>query len=170
MALVLLVFAIRAVKVEPVRAMPSSGNDYIRSTYLGNITLNKHFRQMELNEVFKGLKQPLQQSDFSTASLLVSHFSNDPKTNIKKNIENIMFLKKNVKSVNLINNTIDNVQAQDLSKQVEAQTDYNFMTGNGSKLIVRRCNKRLKVKIANVSFTDVGSNYEDPLKIQHLLV
>ena len=42
-----------------------------------------------------------------------------------------MFL-KNVKSVNLINNTIDNVQAQDLSKQVEAQTDYNFMTGNGS--------------------------------------
>lgn len=31
-----------------------------------------------------------------------------------------MFLKKeNVKSVNLINNTIDNVQAQDLSKQVE---------------------------------------------------
>ena len=54
MALVLLVFAIRAVKVEPVEAMPSSGNDYIRSTYLGNITLNKHFRQMELNEVFKG--------------------------------------------------------------------------------------------------------------------
>ena len=135
MALVLLVFAIRAVKVEPVEAMPSSGNDYIRSTYLGNITLNKHFRQMELNEVFKGLKQPLQQSDFSTASLLVSHFSNDPKTNIKKNIENIMFLKKNVKSVNLINNTIDNVQAQDLSKQVEAQTDYNFMTGNGSNPI-----------------------------------
>ena len=66
--MVLLVFAIRAVKVEPVEAMPSSGN-YIRSTYLGNITLNKHFRQMELNEVFKGLKQPLQQSDFSTASL-----------------------------------------------------------------------------------------------------
>ena len=33
-----------------------------------------------------------------------------------------------------------------------------------TQLIVRRCNKRLKVKIANVSFTDVGSNYEDPLK------
>ena len=60
----------------------------------------------------------------------MSHFSNDPKTNIKKNIE-----KENVKSVNLINNTIDNVQAQDLSKQVEAQTDYNFMTGNGSNPI-----------------------------------
>ena len=99
-ALVLLVFAIR-VKVEPVEAMPSSGNDYIRSTYLGNITLNKHFRQMELNEVFKGLKQPLQQSDFSTASLLVSHFSNDPKTNIKKNIENIMFLKKKMLKVSI---------------------------------------------------------------------
>ena len=100
-ALVLLVFAIRAVKVEPVEAMPSSGNDYIRNTYLGNITLNKHFRQMELNEVFKGLKQPLQQSDFSTASLLVSHFSNDPKTNIKKNIENIMFLKKKMLKVSI---------------------------------------------------------------------
>lgn len=165
--LVLLVFAIRAVKVEPVEAMPSSGNDYIRSTYLGNITLNKHFRQMDLNEVFKGLKQPLQQSDFSTASLLVSHFSNDPKTNIKKNIENIMFLKKeNVKSVNLINNTIDNVQAQDLSKQVEAQTDYNFMTGNGSNPINSKTVQQTVKgkKIANVSFTDVGSNYEDPLK------
>ena len=33
-----------------------------------------------------------------------------------------------------------------------------------TQLIVRRCNKRLKVKKANVSFTDVGSNYEDPLK------
>ena len=31
-----------------------------------------------------------------------------------------------------------------------------------TQLIVRR-NKQ-KVKIANVSFTDVGSNYEDPLK------
>lgn len=27
------------------------------------------------------------------------------------------------------------MQAQDLSKQVEAQTDYNFMTGNGSNPI-----------------------------------
>ncbi|UDI77470.1 CapA family protein [Staphylococcus taiwanensis] len=166
-ALVLLVFAIRAVKVEPVAAMPSSGNDNIRSTYLGNVTLNKHIRQMDLNDVFASLKEPLQHSDFSTASLLVSHFSKNPKDNIKKNIENIMFLKKqNIKSVNLINNTIDNVQAQDLSKQVEAQTDYNFMTGNGSNPInSKTVQQEVKgKKIANVSFTDVGSNYEDPLK------
>ncbi|PTE69680.1 capsule biosynthesis protein CapA [Staphylococcus devriesei] len=166
-ALVLLVFAIRAVKVEPVEAMPSSNSNNIRSTYLGNVTLNKHIRKMNLNKVFGSLKEPLQHSDFSTVSLLVSNFSNNQQDNIKKNLENIMFLRKqNIKSVNLINNTIDNVQAQELSKQVEAQTDYNFMTGNGSNLInSKTVQQQVKgKKIANVSFTDVGSNYEDSLK------
>ena len=31
-------------------------------------------------------------------------------------------------------------------------------------LIVKRFNKQLKIKIANVSFTDVESNYTGPLK------
>ena len=30
-----------------------------------------------------------------------------------------MFLKQNIKSINLINSTIDNVQAQDLSKKLK---------------------------------------------------
>ena len=69
---VLLIFAIRAVKVEPVETMPHSGNS-IRNTYLGNITLNNDIRKVNLNDVFKSLRQPLQQSDFSTASLSVSY-------------------------------------------------------------------------------------------------
>ncbi|MGW9856397.1 gamma-polyglutamate biosynthesis protein CapA [Staphylococcus hominis] len=165
-AIVLLIFAIRAVKVEPVEAMPHSGNS-IRNTYLGNITLNNDIRKVNLNDVFKSLRQPLQQSDFSTASLYVNQFSKNPKENINKNIENIMFLKKqNIKSVNLINNTIDNVQAQDLSKKVEAQTDYNFLTGNGSNPINSKTvqQKVKNKKVANVSFTDIESYYEDPLK------
>ena len=163
---VLLIFAIRAVKVEPVEAMPHSGNS-IRNTYLGNITLNNDIRKVNLNDVFKSLRQPLQQSDFSTASLYVNQFSKNPKENINKNIENIMFLKKqNVKSINIINSTIDNVQAQDLSKKVEAQTDYNFLTGNGSNPINSKTvqQKVKNKKVANVSFTDIESYYEDPLK------
>ncbi|BGE81529.1 CapA family protein [Staphylococcus petrasii] len=166
-AFVLLVFAIRAVKIEPVEAMPKSNPNAIRSTYLGNITLNPHIRKMNLNDVFASLKEPLHNSDFSTASLIVSHFSKNATDNLNKNLDNIMFLKKqNIKSVNLINNTIDNVQAQDLSKKVEAQTDYNFLTGNGSNLInSKTVQQNVKgKKIANVSFTDVESNYEDPLK------
>ena len=123
---VLLIFAIRAVKVEPVETMPHSGNS-IRNTYLGNITLNNDIRKVNLNDVFKSLRQPLQQSDFSTTSLYVNQFSKNPKENLNKNIENIMFLKKqNIKSINLINSTIDNVQAQDLSKKVEAQTAVSY--------------------------------------------
>ena len=163
---VLLIFAIRAVKVEPVEAMPHSGNS-IRNTYLGNITLNNDIRKVNLNDVFKSLRQPLQQSDFSTASLYVNQFSKNPKENLNKNIENIMFLKKqNIKSINLINSTIDNVQAQDLSKKVEAQTDYNFLTGNGSNPINSKTvqQKVKNKKVANVSFTDIESYYEDPLK------
>lgn len=163
---VLLIFAIRAVKVEPVEAMPHSGNS-IRNTYLGNITLNNDIRKVNLNDVFKSLRQPLQQSDFSTASLYVNQFSKKPKENINKNIENVMFLKKqNIKSINLINSTIDNVQAQDLSKKVEAQTDYNFLTGNGSNPINSKTvqQKVKNKKVANVSFTDIESYYEDPLK------
>ncbi|MCI2875826.1 CapA family protein [Staphylococcus hominis] len=163
---VLLIFAIRAVKVEPVEAMPHSGNS-IRNTYLGNITLNNDIRKVNLNDVFKSLREPLQQSDFSTASLYVNQFSKKPKENINKNIENVMFLKKqNIKSINLINSTIDNVQAQDLSKKVEAQTDYNFLTGNGSNPINSKTvqQKVKNKKVANVSFTDIESYYEDPLK------
>ena len=163
---VLLIFAIRAVKVEPVEAMPHSGNS-IRNTYLGNITLNNDIRKVNLNDVFKSLREPLQQSDFSTASLYVNQFSKNPKENLNKNIENIMFLKKqNIKSINLINSTIDNVQAQDLSKKVEAQTDYNFLTGNGSNPINSKTvqQKVKNKKVANVSFTDIESYYEDPLK------
>lgn len=163
---VLLIFAIRAVKVEPVEAMSHSGNS-IRNTYLGNITLNNDIRKVNLNDVFKSLREPLQQSDFSTASLYVNQFSKKPKENINKNIENVMFLKKqNIKSINLINSTIDNVQAQDLSKKVEAQTDYNFLTGNGSNPINSKTvqQKVKNKKVANVSFTDIESYYEDPLK------
>ena len=165
-AVVLLIFTIRAVKVEPVEAMPRSG-DSIRNTYLGNITLNSDIRKVNLNDIFKSLRQPLQQSDFSTASLYVSEFSKNLKENINKNLENIMFLKKqNIKSVSLINSTIDNIQAQDLSKKVEAQTDYNFLTGNGSNPINSKTvqQKVKNKKVANVSFTDIESYYEDPLK------
>ena len=46
-ALVLLVFAIKAIHVNPVKSDAKSGNS-IRITYLGNITLNKHIRQNNL--------------------------------------------------------------------------------------------------------------------------
>ena len=142
-------------------------------TYLGNITLNKHIRQNNLNSVFSGLQDPLKNSDFSTASLLVNDFSNDPKKEIEKNLENIMFLKKqNIKSVNLINQTADNVTARDLMEKVESQAGYNFLTGNGSNPInSKTIQQNIKgKKIANVSFTDVESNYAEPLKIRRLLV
>lgn len=164
--LVLLVVAISSQKVESVDSIPKSGNN-IRMTYLGNINLNSHIRNINLNDVFASLKQPLKQSDFSTASLHVNHFSDKSDENLKKNLENILFLKdQNIKSVNLINNEVDNVQAQDLSKKVEAQTEYNFLTGNGSNPINSKTVQQTikNKKIANVSFTDVESNYTGPLK------
>ena len=47
-----------------------------------------------------------------------------------------MFLRKqNIKSVNLINKSIDNIQATELMRKVESQAGYNFLTGNGSNPI-----------------------------------
>ena len=73
-ALILLVFAIRAIHVDPVKSDAKSGNS-LRFTYLGNITLNKHIRQNNLNDVFAGIQDTLKNSDFSSASLLVNEFS-----------------------------------------------------------------------------------------------
>ncbi|BBD89093.1 CapA family protein [Staphylococcus caprae] len=165
-ALVLLVFAIKAIHVNPVKSDAKSGNS-IRITYLGNITLNKHIRQNNLNEVFSGIQDTLKNSDFSTASLLVNEFSKDQKEELNKNLENIMFLRKqNIKSVNLINQSIDNIQATELMRRVESQAGYNFLTGNGSNPInSKTVQQEIKgKKIANVSFTDIESNYTKPLK------
>ena len=64
-----------------------------------------------MNDVFKGIQDTLDHSDFSTGSLIVNDFQKS-KENINKNIENIMFLRKhNIKSVNLINESMDNIQA-----------------------------------------------------------
>lgn len=168
LALILLVFAIRAIHVDPVKSDAKSGNS-LRFTYLGNITLNKHIRQNNLNDVFAGIQDTLKNSDFSSASLLVNEFSKNQKDDLNKNIENIMFLRKqNIKSVNLINKSIDNIQATELMRKVESQAGYNFLTGNGSNPInSKTVQQEIKgKKIANVSFTDVESNYTKPLKIR----
>ena len=83
-----------------------------------------------------------------------------------------MFLRKhNVKSVNLINESMDNIQATAMMRRIDSQAGYNFLTGNGSnQLIVKLYNKTLKVKIANVSFTDIESNYTNSLKTRRQLV
>ena len=52
-ALVLLIFAVKSIQVEPVKS-DTRDKDSIRITYLGNVTLNKHIRQTNLNDVFKG--------------------------------------------------------------------------------------------------------------------
>lgn len=58
------------------------------------------------------------------------------KDNINKNIENIMFLRKhNVKSVNLINESMNNIQATAMMRKIDSQAGYNFLTGNGSNPI-----------------------------------
>ena len=59
-----------------------------------------------------------------------------------------MFLRKhNVKSVNLINESMDNIQATAMMRKIDSQAGYNFLTGNGSnQLIVKLYNKTLKVK------------------------
>ena len=115
-ALVLLIFAVKSIQVEPVKS-DTRDKDSIRITYLGNVTLNKHIRQTNLNDVLKVFKILLDHSDFSTGSLIVNDFSRNQKDNINKNIENIMFLRKhNVKSVNLINESMDNIQATAMMK------------------------------------------------------
>ena len=51
-------------------------------------------------------------------------------------------------------------------EKVESQAGYNFLTGNGSNPInSKTVQQDVKgKKIANVSFTDVESNYAEPLK------
>ncbi|MEJ7483075.1 CapA family protein, partial [Staphylococcus warneri] len=62
----------------------------------------------------------------------MTKFSDDRKTNISKNLENVLFLKGlNLKSLNVINQVTDNITARDFMKSVEAQTGYNYLTGNG---------------------------------------
>lgn len=165
-AIVLLVFVMTSQKIEPVKAMDKGQGD-IRMTYLGNVELNNHIRKNNINEAFGAIKPILKGSDYSTASLQVSKFSDDRKTNINKNLENVMFLRDlNIKSLNLINQVTDNVTARDLMKSVEAQSGYNYLTGNGSNAINSKTVQQTvkDKKIANVSFTDVESDYTDTLK------
>ena len=67
--------------------------------------------------------------------------------------------------MNLINQSIDNIQATELMRRVESQAGYN-LTGNGSNPInSKTVQQEIKgKKIANVSFTDIESNYTKPLK------
>lgn len=47
-----------------------------------------------------------------------------------------MFLRKhNVKSVNLINESMNNIQATAMMRKIDSQAGYNFLTGNGSNPI-----------------------------------
>lgn len=166
MAIVFLVFILRIQKNVPVEAMPVH-NDEINLTYLGNINMNSNIRKNDLDETFGAIKDILKGSDYSTASLHLSKFSDDQKRNMKENIDNIMYLKAlNIKSLNLINNSVDNIQARDLQKVVEGKAGYNFLTGNGSNPInSKTVQQNIKGrKIASVDFTDVESDYSDPLK------
>ena len=70
-ALILLVFAIKNT-CRSVKSDAKSGNS-LRFTYLG-ITLNKHIRQNNLNDVFAGIQDTLKNSDFSSASLWLMNF------------------------------------------------------------------------------------------------
>jgi poly-gamma-glutamate synthesis protein (capsule biosynthesis protein) len=165
-AIVLLVLILRLQKSVPVEAMPKQNNE-INLTYLGNINMNSNIRKNDLNETFGAVKDILKGSDYSTASLHLSKFADNPKMNRKENIDNILYLKElNLKSLNLINNSVDNIQARDLQKDVEAQLGYNFLTGNGSNPInSKTVQQNVKgQKIASVDFTDVDSDYSDPLK------
>ena len=78
-----MVFAIKAIHVNPVKSDAKSGNS-IRITYLGNITLNKHIRQNNLNEVFSGIQDTLKNSDFSTALYWLMNFQKIKKKNLIK--------------------------------------------------------------------------------------
>ena len=77
-ALVLLIFAVNSIKSRTCKS-DARDKDSIRLTYLGNVTLNKHIRQTNLNDVFKGIQDTLDHSDFSTGSLIVNDFSKSKK-------------------------------------------------------------------------------------------
>ncbi|MCD8829354.1 CapA family protein [Staphylococcus gallinarum] len=165
-AVVLLVFTMTSQKTYPVKAMTKAKND-IRMTYLGNVELNKHIRKNDINDAFSAVKPILKGSDYSTASLKFSKFANDKNGNIKGNLNNVMFLKGlNIKSLNIINQVTDNITARDFSKAVEAKAGYNYLTGNGSNPINSKTVQQTVKgkKIATVSFSDVESDYTDPLK------
>ena len=165
-AVLLLIFAMTRQTIEPVKGMAKK-NDDIQMTYLGNVNLDKHMRMQDLDHAFGALKDVLKHSDYSTASLETSKLAGDQNENIKKNIENIMSLKKlNLKTLNLVNDKLDNKQIQELNKRVEAQTDYNFLTGNGSNLINSKAVQQdIKgKKVATISLTDTRSDYTDSLK------
>lgn len=165
-AVALLMFVLNTQKNVPVQAMPKQ-KGAIKMTYLGNINMNSNIRKNNLNDTFGAIKNLLKGSDYSTASLHLSKFSDDKKENMKENIDNIMFLKSlNFKSLNLINESVDNIQARDLQKAVEGKLGYNYLTGNGSNPInSKTVQQNVKgKKIATVDFTDVESDYSDPLK------
>lgn len=165
-ALVLLVLAIRAQSVHSVKAVDNNKNN-IKMTYLGNIELSKHIRKNNLDQTFDGIKDILKSSDFSTATLNVSKLANKPADNIKANLKNVEFLHGlSISSLNLNNTVMDNVSVRNLEDQTERKFGYDFLTGNGSNPInSKTIQQEVKgKKIANLSFTDVMSDYEDSLK------
>ncbi|MBN4863150.1 CapA family protein, partial [Staphylococcus sp. EG-SA-32] len=62
--------------------------------------------------------------------------------------------------------SMDNIQATAMMRKIDSQAGYNFLTGNGSNPInSKTVQQDIKgKKIANVSFTDIESNYTNSLK------
>ena len=166
-ALVLLIIFMVAFKTYKVDVFAKDKKDDVHLAYFGNVTLNKHIRQNSLHDMFGSISDIIEDSDYSTASLNVNNFAEDPKKNIKKNMRNISFLKhQGFKNLNLTNNSVDLEQIKQIEKQTSSRFGYNFITGNGSNAINSKVShKTVKgKKIASVSFTDVNSKYMDPRK------
>ncbi|MGL4009749.1 CapA family protein [Staphylococcus nepalensis] len=165
-AILLIVFGMKFGKSSTVKIMNKSQEE-IKITYLGNIELNDHIRINNINKTFNSIEGILKTSDYSSASLNLANISEDKKENIKENLKNIMVLKNlNIQSLNLVNESLDNLSTNEIERKIEKKYGYNYLTGNGSNPInSKTVQKNVKgKKIVNVSFSDITSEYTDPLK------
>lgn len=165
-AVILLVILMATFKTDKVNVLAKNKDD-VHLSYFGNVTLNKHIRQNDLNGMFDAVSNIIKESDFSTASLNVNNFAKKPDRNIEKNYKNIAFLKSlGFSSINLTNNSVDLDQIKQIEKKSNSKLGYDFTTGNGSNQINSKVtHKTIKgKKIAYASFTDVSSKYMDARK------
>lgn len=165
-ALILLITLMATAKTHKVDVFAKHKDD-IHLAYFGNVNLNKYIRQSDLDDMFDPIHSIIKESDYASTSLNINRVSKNPSKNVKKNLDNIAFMKSlGFTNLNLTNNAVDLADMKQIEKQANQKYGYNFLTGNGSNPLNSKVSHKTihGKKIATVSFTDINSKYTNANK------
>lgn len=138
--------------------------DKTNMIYAGNIHLTSNIKKNSMNDTFKSILTPLNESDYTTANLHMDRNSSENVNSTNEIMDNLQFFHDSkFKSINTVNNNLSYKQIKNIDKKAENRFGYNYLTGGGSNSINSKVvqqqvgNKR----VATVSFIDINSQFID---------